>query len=172
MVVIFHTANLSQPSRYPRSSSCKSAPLPVSHAIYPDSRTSKTKQDIRLTTHVVRASKAPGRRKVRTHPALQHDRSTVSGLPDRPRHPCDRPCFSIATPNPCRHVTTPLHPLLLTTSYTQAKENLGIVAGTELPRRGRCTHYGKSYRWFRYVGLQEADAAYIALHASTRLHTM
>ncbi|KAM0723923.1 hypothetical protein Q7P37_000914 [Cladosporium fusiforme] len=29
------------------------------------------------------------------------------------------------------------------------KENLGIVAGTELPRRGRCTHYGKSYRWFR-----------------------
>jgi hypothetical protein len=31
------------------------------------------------------------------------------------------------------------------------KENLGIVAGEELPRRGRCGHYGKSFRWFRYV---------------------
>ncbi|PWY91911.1 CHY zinc finger domain protein [Aspergillus sclerotioniger CBS 115572] len=30
------------------------------------------------------------------------------------------------------------------------KEVLGIVAGQELPRRGRCTHYGKSYRWFRF----------------------
>ncbi|KAL2027981.1 hypothetical protein VTO58DRAFT_110669 [Aureobasidium pullulans] len=30
------------------------------------------------------------------------------------------------------------------------KENLGIVAGQELPRRGRCTHYAKSYRWFRF----------------------
>jgi len=30
------------------------------------------------------------------------------------------------------------------------KENLGIVAGTELPRRGRCAHYSKSYRWFRF----------------------
>lgn len=29
------------------------------------------------------------------------------------------------------------------------KENLGIVAGQELPRRGRCNHYSKSYRWFR-----------------------
>lgn len=32
----------------------------------------------------------------------------------------------------------------------KAKENLGIVAGQELPRRGRCQHYGKSYRWFRF----------------------
>jgi uncharacterized CHY-type Zn-finger protein len=32
----------------------------------------------------------------------------------------------------------------------KAKENLGIVAGQELPRRGRCEHYGKSYRWFRF----------------------
>ncbi|KAK5108429.1 hypothetical protein LTR62_008316 [Meristemomyces frigidus] len=31
----------------------------------------------------------------------------------------------------------------------KVKENLGISAGTELPRRGRCKHYGKSYRWFR-----------------------
>lgn len=30
------------------------------------------------------------------------------------------------------------------------KEVLGIVAGQELPRRGRCQHYGKSYRWFRF----------------------
>ncbi|KKZ64577.1 hypothetical protein EMCG_09510 [[Emmonsia] crescens] len=30
------------------------------------------------------------------------------------------------------------------------KEVLGIVAGQELPRRGRCSHYGKSYRWFRF----------------------
>ncbi|OCL07203.1 hypothetical protein AOQ84DRAFT_342149 [Glonium stellatum] len=29
-------------------------------------------------------------------------------------------------------------------------EKLGIVAGTELPERGRCTHYKKSYRWFRF----------------------
>ncbi|KAL8790695.1 MAG: hypothetical protein Q9195_006237 [Heterodermia aff. obscurata] len=33
---------------------------------------------------------------------------------------------------------------------SQPKEKLGIVAGQELPRRGRCTHYGKSYRWFRF----------------------
>ncbi|KAL4932814.1 uncharacterized protein BDV17DRAFT_176123 [Aspergillus undulatus] len=30
------------------------------------------------------------------------------------------------------------------------KEVLGIVAGQELPRRGRCMHYSKSYRWFRF----------------------
>lgn len=35
----------------------------------------------------------------------------------------------------------------------KVKENLGIVAGQELPRRGRCTHYAKSYRWFRYARL-------------------
>jgi uncharacterized CHY-type Zn-finger protein len=32
----------------------------------------------------------------------------------------------------------------------KAKENLGIVAGQELPRRGCCRHYSKSYRWFRF----------------------
>lgn len=31
------------------------------------------------------------------------------------------------------------------------KENLGISAGQELPNRGRCPHYSKSYRWFRWV---------------------
>lgn len=36
----------------------------------------------------------------------------------------------------------------------KVKENLGIVAGQELPRRGRCTHYAKSYRWFRYARLR------------------
>ncbi|KAJ9399495.1 hypothetical protein DTO282F9_3607 [Paecilomyces variotii] len=30
------------------------------------------------------------------------------------------------------------------------KEVLGITAGQELPRRGRCDHYAKSYRWFRF----------------------
>ncbi|OKL56354.1 hypothetical protein UA08_08530 [Talaromyces atroroseus] len=30
------------------------------------------------------------------------------------------------------------------------RENLGITSGQELPRRGRCGHYGKSYRWFRF----------------------
>ncbi|KAL4922287.1 hypothetical protein BDW62DRAFT_50814 [Aspergillus aurantiobrunneus] len=30
------------------------------------------------------------------------------------------------------------------------KEVLGIVAGQDLPRRGRCMHYSKSYRWFRF----------------------
>lgn len=30
------------------------------------------------------------------------------------------------------------------------KESLGIIAGQELPRQGRCSHYNKSYRWFRF----------------------
>ncbi|KAF4537029.1 Zinc finger CHY-type protein [Lasiodiplodia theobromae] len=30
------------------------------------------------------------------------------------------------------------------------KEKLGIVAGQELPKRGRCKHYSKSNRWFRF----------------------
>lgn len=29
-------------------------------------------------------------------------------------------------------------------------EKLGITAGTALPRQGRCSHYRKSYRWFRF----------------------
>ncbi|KAL8693059.1 MAG: hypothetical protein Q9218_002023, partial [Villophora microphyllina] len=46
---------------------------------------------------------------------------------------------------------TSLHPRhLLPLRRKQPKENLGIVAGQELPRRGRCRHYGKSYRWFRF----------------------
>ncbi|KAL8941506.1 MAG: hypothetical protein Q9216_002188 [Gyalolechia sp. 2 TL-2023] len=47
---------------------------------------------------------------------------------------------------------TSLHPrnLLPLRRKKAPKENLGIVAGQELPRRGRCRHYGKSYRWFRF----------------------
>ncbi|KAL8873761.1 MAG: hypothetical protein Q9174_000824 [Haloplaca sp. 1 TL-2023] len=46
---------------------------------------------------------------------------------------------------------TSLHPRhLLPLRRKKPKENLGIVAGQELPRRGRCRHYGKSYRWFRF----------------------
>jgi len=35
------------------------------------------------------------------------------------------------------------------TTGRRMRENLGIVAGQELPRRGRCSHYAKSHRWFR-----------------------
>ncbi|KAI4102525.1 MAG: hypothetical protein L6R37_004352 [Teloschistes peruensis] len=46
---------------------------------------------------------------------------------------------------------TSLHPRnLIPLRRKQPKENLGIVAGQELPRRGRCRHYNKSYRWFRF----------------------
>ncbi|KAL8850764.1 MAG: hypothetical protein Q9221_004332 [Calogaya cf. arnoldii] len=46
---------------------------------------------------------------------------------------------------------TSLHPRhLLPLRRKIRKENLGIVAGQELPRRGRCRHYAKSYRWFRF----------------------
>lgn len=41
--------------------------------------------------------------------------------------------------------TTPLPPRL-----RRKKETLGLVPGTELPKRGRCRHYAKSYRWFRF----------------------
>lgn len=41
--------------------------------------------------------------------------------------------------------------ILIMLTFFQPKEVLGIVAGQELPRRGRCQHYGKSYRWFRSV---------------------
>ncbi|KAI2001530.1 hypothetical protein LOY97_006347 [Ophidiomyces ophidiicola] len=39
------------------------------------------------------------------------------------------------------------HPLR---AIKKHKESLGLVAGKELPRRGRCLHYRKSYRWFRF----------------------
>ena len=37
----------------------------------------------------------------------------------------------------------------------KVKENLGITAGTALPRQGRCAHYRKSYRWFRFSCCQK-----------------
>ncbi|KAL3452598.1 hypothetical protein BJX65DRAFT_293087 [Aspergillus insuetus] len=43
------------------------------------------------------------------------------------------------------------------------KEVLGIVAGQELPRRGRCMHYSKSYRWFR---CHDADTDHPNEHAN------
>jgi len=36
------------------------------------------------------------------------------------------------------------------TTRKKIKENLGIITGQELPRRGCCAHYSKSYRWFRF----------------------
>ncbi|PBP25716.1 CHY zinc finger protein [Diplocarpon rosae] len=30
------------------------------------------------------------------------------------------------------------------------RETLGLTPGSELPKRGRCRHYTKSYRWFRF----------------------
>ena len=30
------------------------------------------------------------------------------------------------------------------------KDSLGITAGQPLPKTGRCTHYNRSYRWFRF----------------------
>lgn len=38
------------------------------------------------------------------------------------------------------------------------REVLGLVAGTELPRRGRCKHYSKSLRWFRFSCCQKVYA--------------
>jgi hypothetical protein len=52
----------------------------------------------------------------------------------------------------------------------KVKENLGIVAGQELPRRGRCTHYAKSYRWFRYTHLFQHINLWTALTINTDSH--
>jgi uncharacterized CHY-type Zn-finger protein len=32
----------------------------------------------------------------------------------------------------------------------RGREQLGLVAGAQLPDRGRCRHYAKSFRWFRF----------------------
>lgn len=47
-------------------------------------------------------------------------------------------------------VSSASHHLPLKQAPRPKKEALGIVAGTELPRRGTCKHYSKSYRWFRF----------------------
>lgn len=66
---------------------------------------------------------------------------------------------------PCRSChnkmtfTIPEHKFLRTSTATSGtlpvkarrpKERLGTVAGTPLPDNGRCQHYSKSYRWFRF----------------------
>jgi hypothetical protein len=79
-----------------------------------------------------------------------HALTLTASTPRSSVRPSDRPCISIAATQSRQHVLC-FRIYLADYSSTQAKENLGIVAGTELPRRGRCTHYGKSYRWFRYV---------------------
>lgn len=38
------------------------------------------------------------------------------------------------------------------------RETLGLTPGTELPKRGRCRHYTKSYRWFRFSCCQKVYA--------------
>jgi uncharacterized CHY-type Zn-finger protein len=38
------------------------------------------------------------------------------------------------------------------------KETLGLVPGSELPKRGRCRHYARSYRWFRFSCCQKVYA--------------
>ncbi|KAL3421740.1 CHY zinc finger domain-containing protein [Phlyctema vagabunda] len=45
-----------------------------------------------------------------------------------------------------------------TSGPRRKKEVLGLVAGTELPKRGRCRHYAKSYRWFRFSCCQKVYA--------------
>lgn len=47
-------------------------------------------------------------------------------------------------------VSSASHHLPLKQAPRPKKEALGVVAGTELPRRGTCKHYSKSYRWFRF----------------------
>lgn len=46
--------------------------------------------------------------------------------------------------------TSSLNPSRGGTHQTRHKENLGITGGTPLPLNGRCSHYAKSYRWFRF----------------------
>jgi uncharacterized CHY-type Zn-finger protein len=45
---------------------------------------------------------------------------------------------------------TPSAVAVLMSGLRRKRETLGLTAGTELPDRGRCRHYAKSYRWFRF----------------------
>ncbi|KAL8740519.1 MAG: hypothetical protein Q9190_006795 [Brigantiaea leucoxantha] len=42
------------------------------------------------------------------------------------------------------------HPRILASQRKKPTERLGTTIGTELPKRGCCRHYSKSYRWFRF----------------------
>ena len=48
--------------------------------------------------------------------------------------------------------------LPLRVNRPRQREKLGIVAGEELPARGACKHYSKSYRWFRFSCCQKVYA--------------
>ena len=80
---------------------------------------------------------------------------------DEPRATC-RTChthLSISLPEVkfLRQSTAPAtQPLPL--RARRPKENLGITANTALPNNGRCTHYSKSYRWFRFSCCQRVYA--------------
>ena len=58
--------------------------------------------------------------------------------------------FQLASQNPNARAPAP--------RSRRPKENLGIVSGEPLPSRGRCTHYSKSYRWFRFSCCQKVFA--------------
>jgi uncharacterized CHY-type Zn-finger protein len=44
------------------------------------------------------------------------------------------------------------------TGPRRKKESLGLTSGAPLPRNGRCKHYAKSYRWFRFSCCQKVYA--------------
>jgi len=48
------------------------------------------------------------------------------------------------------HSHSSQHPASNVLHRKKPKEALGLTVDTELPRRGRCKHYSKSYRWFRF----------------------
>ncbi|KAK5078900.1 hypothetical protein LTR64_002682 [Lithohypha guttulata] len=48
------------------------------------------------------------------------------------------------------NVSTTVSKTTLPLRSTKPKERLGISAGTPLPDNGKCQHYAKSYRWFRF----------------------
>lgn len=50
------------------------------------------------------------------------------------------------------------HSTPTTHNIRRKKETLGLINGTELPRRGRCKHYSKSLRWFRFSCCQKVYA--------------
>ena len=98
-----------------------------------------------------------------------HTRGLPVSTPRSSISPSDRPCISIAAVQSRQQVLRRCI-YFADYRYSQPKENLGIVAGTELPRRGRCTHYGKSYRWFRYVASSRSCRYCVTGHNPVILH--
>jgi LSD1 subclass zinc finger protein len=60
--------------------------------------------------------------------------------------------FTLSLPDVRLTAYTPGLPLKSAAAVAprRQKEKLGLRAGEELPGRGACTHYRKSYRWFRF----------------------